>query len=109
MELKGKYAKLRDDLIAALESGRAAEAATPNDGGTCNFDSPTIDLPRWQAEKIKQAAEEAGTHCYKWFGSTWVFSPRTRAQGFARTRNAVAIKDKLCEFGYESYMYYAMD
>ena len=109
MELTGKYAKLRDDLIAALAAGRSAEEKTPNDGGTCNFDSPTIDLPRWQSEKIKQAAQAAGTHCYKWFGSTWVFSPRTRAQGYARTRNAEAAKNKLCELGYQAYMYYAMD
>ena len=29
------------------------------DGGTCNFDSPSLLLPRWQEKKIKQAAKEA--------------------------------------------------
>lgn len=53
--LKGKYAKLRDDYAAALAAGLEA-AENKHDGGTCNFDSPALHLPRWNESLIEQAA-----------------------------------------------------
>lgn len=109
--LTGKYAKLRDDLKAACEA--AAWTLNTEDGGTCNFDAPTIDLPRWNAEKIKQAAEEAGVGAFRWrWGGTilgWVFSPRFTGQGNRRTRHAEAMSAELSRRGYDAGMYYQMD
>lgn len=110
--LTGKYAQLRDALITALEAGRAAEAANPEDGGTCNFDSAALQLPRWNAALVEQAAREAGTHCFVWtlWGSkSYVFGPSTRAQGNARSRNADAMVAALRQLGYDAYEYCQMD
>lgn len=109
--LTGKYAKLRDDLLAAYAETEHLE--NTEDGGTCNFDAPTLDLPRWNAEKIKQAAKEAGGSAFKWTwgGCTmgWVFSPRSSGQGNRRTRRAEAISAALKRRGYNAGMYCAMD
>ena len=110
--LTGRYAKLRDDLKKALEAGRTAEDANPEDGGTCNFDSASLSLPRWNAEKVKQAAKEAGTGCFIWncFGSRqFVFSPNTSAQANARSRNAAAMTAALRSMGYDAMDYCQMD
>ena len=110
--LTGKYAKLRDDLRAALQAGREAEAANPEDGGTCNFDSASLCLPRWSFAKVEQAAKEAGTNCFKWkaFGHTrLVFRPDTRGQGNARSRNAEAMTAALSKMGYDALDYCQMD
>jgi len=110
--LTGRYAKLRDDLKKALAAGRAVEDANPEDGGTCNFDSSALSLPRWTAEKVKQAAKEAGTGCFVWncYGSKqFVFGPDTRAQGNARSRNAEAMTAALRSMGYDAMDYCQMD
>ena len=112
-ELTGKYAKLRNDLKIALLAGKSAERANPEDGGTCNFDSPTLILPRWRKALVKQAAKEAGSNCFEWksFGVSgeFVFSTLTGGQGNARTRNAEAVKNMLKTMGYDASMYYQMD
>lgn len=110
--LTGKYAKLRDDLKAALQAGRNAEAANREDGGACNFDSAAINLFRWQGKKVEQAAKEAGTNCFKWnlYGQTrYVFSPDSMAQANARSRNAEAMTAALRSMGYDAMDYCAMD
>lgn len=110
--LTGKYAKLRDDLRAALAAGRAAEEAAPSDGGASNFDSPALRLPRWSRSKVEQAAREAGSSCFIWdlYGfKRYVFRPYTRAQGIARSLNAEAATDTLRRLGYEAFSYCQMD
>ena len=110
--LTGKYAKLRDDLRRALAAGRAAEKANPEDGGTCNFDSAAIRLPRWNAAKVEQAAKEAGTSCFDWIlfgGKRYVFSPDSKAQANARSRNAEAMTKALKAMGYEAMDYCQAD
>lgn len=110
--LTGRYAKLRDDLKKALDAGRAAEDASPEDDGTCNFDSASLSLPRWNAEKVKQAAKEAGTGCFIWncYGSRqFVFGPNTSAQANARSRNAEAMTAALRSMGYDAMDYCQMD
>lgn len=110
--LSGKYAQLRDDLKKALEAGRAAEDADPEDGGTCNLDAASLSLPRWNADKVKQAAKEAGTGCFAWnlFNSRrYVFIPNTRSQGNARSRNAEAMTAALRSMGYDAMDYSQMD
>lgn len=110
--LTGKYAQLRDDLRAALRAGRDAERANPEDGGSCNFDSASLYLPRWNTEKVEQAAKEAGTNCFKWklFGKTrYVFRPDTCGQGNARSRNAEAMTAALHKMGYDAFNYCQAD
>lgn len=110
--LTGKYAKLRDDLRAALRAGQAMEAENPEDGGTSNFDAASLLLPRWTKSKIYQAAREAGTVCTtaRLYGQCrYVFEPHTHSQGNARSRNAKAMTDALRSMGYEAYNYYQID
>lgn len=109
--LTGKYAKLRDDLIAAYAETEYLEQT--EDGGTCNFDAPVLRLDRWNAKKIKQAAEEAGSGAFRWtVGKTmlgWVFATKSSGQANRRTRRAEAISEALKAKGYDAGMYYAMD
>lgn len=109
--LTGKYAKLRDDLLAAYAETEHIEQT--EDGGTCNFDAPVLHLDRWDGNKIKQAAKEAGGSAFKWTwgGSVmgWVFSPRSSGQANRRSRRAEAISEALKAKGYNAGMYYAMD
>ena len=105
--LKGKYEHLYSALLGAKIMTEHLEST--EDGGTCNFDAPTIKFPRWKADNIRRAAEEAGFHAWKWYGSTWILSFPTSGQGNRRTRRAEAIKDELWKSGYEVGMYYAMD
>lgn len=105
--LTGKYAKLRDDLIKAVEAGKKADYG--EDGGTCNFDSPSLLLPRWQEKKIKQAAKEAGIGCFKWYGARYVFSTPTRAQGNRNCRVSEAMCKALTELNYDCVEYCQAD
>lgn len=110
--LSGKYAALRDALREALRVGRAAEDADPEDGGTCNFDSAALHLPRWNAALVRRAAQEAGTSCHSWqLGSSrlWVFVPNSSAQANARSRNAEAMTRALAAMGYDAVDYSQMD
>lgn len=109
--LTGKYAKLRDDLKKAIFEGCKTEENDPEDGGTCNFDSTAIYLPRWQRKKVEQAAKEAGTSCFYWvsFGSHFVFHPQTKAQANARSRNAEAMTKALQRMGYDAIDYCQID
>ena len=109
--LSGKYAKLRDDLIAAYAETEHLEQT--EDGGTCNFDSPVLNLERWNAKQIERAAEEAGGSAWQWksgrYVMGWVFSPRSSGQGNRRTRRAEAIAKAMETKGYSVGMYYQMD
>ena len=99
--ITGKYAKLRADLEIAKAVGREAEDRymienNYNDGGTCNFDSPTILLPRWNKKKVESLG------AFEWYKSRFVFSPNSRCQGYGRTVNAEAMSKALTEMGYSA-------
>lgn len=109
--LTGKYAKLADDLRTAAALGIEA-AKHSDDGGTCNFDAPTLRLPRWNQAKVKQAAKVAGLGCFVWnlWGSKrYVFSIPIGAQANARTVAAETMSKSLKAAGYDAGMYYQMD
>ena len=108
--LTGKYAKLRDDLRKVYEIGKAA-ADQVEDGGTCNFDAPSISLPRWQSAKVKQACKEAGCGCFEWksFGRRWVIRFRIAGQAYKRETAAEAMTKALAGMGYDALTYCAMD
>ena len=58
---------------------------------------------------VEQAAKEAGTYCFKWDDGFYVFSPNTRAQANARSRNAEAMTKALENLGYKVFEYQQMD
>lgn len=106
-----KYAKLRDDLAAAVRVGMEAEAGE-KDCGSCNFDAPSLYLPRWLSNEIKQAARLAGTRAEEWIYrdvKAWIFEPKTTGQAHRRTVNAEAMCHELQKRGYTASMYYRMD
>lgn len=109
--LTGKYAKLRDDLKAALIAGKAAEINS-DDGGSCNFDSPALYLPRWNEELVKRAAKEAGSSCFIWHlfkSKLFVFRPNTACQANGRSRNAEMMRKYLETAGYDAMDYCQAD
>jgi len=109
-KLSGKYAKLRDDLIKVLEIGRQHDQG--EDGGTCNFDAPSIVGNGWRESMVKQAAKEAGTTVRKWklYSDTrWVFGVPTMGQGNRRCRVSEAMCEVLSDLGYDVLEYSAMD
>lgn len=109
-ELTGRYKKLAEDLKEALAYG--LEHAGTDDGGTCNFDSPTLYLPRWDRKKVEIAARVAGTGCFTWDSFSkkcYVFSVPGVGQGYTRTNAAEAMSKFLESRGYDAGMYYQMD
>lgn len=108
--LTGRYQKLADDLKAALQYG--LEHAGEDDGGTCNFDSPTLYLPRWKRQLVETAAKAAGLGCFVWKAfskNAYVFSVPGVGQGYTRTNAAEAMSQFLGGLGYDAGMYYQMD
>ena len=109
-ELSGRYKRLADDLKAAV---KAAEfAAGGDDGGTCNFDSLMLYLPRWNGKMVKQAAEDAGisvfssTYCGR---KCWLFGVPAGGQAARRTRQAKSMAQTMKAAGYTAGVYYQMD
>lgn len=110
--LTGKYAALRDDLKAAMESARNAAAAVPHDSGTCNMDAAALHLPRWKSELVRQAAEEAGTHASDWtlFGKRYyVFHTPRVGQALKNEVAAEAMTAALASKGYDAFNYCQAD
>lgn len=109
--LTGKYAELAKDLEAAAAYGMEV-AANTEDGGTCNFDSATLNLRGWRSAKVKAAAKAAGVGCSVWnlYGSKrYVFSIPGCGQANAKTAAAEAMREALQLSGYDAGMYYQMD
>lgn len=109
--LKGRYKKLSEDLKDALAYG--LERKGDDDGGTCNFDSPSLHLPGWEKKKVEAAAKAAGLGCFVWnlWGSkSYVFSIREGVgQGMTRTKAADAMTERLKALGYDSMTYCQAD
>lgn len=103
-----KYEKLTEDLRVAVNETKHLEET--EDGGTCNFDSPSLALPRWRSDKVEAAVHAAGLHTRKWsWLNRWVISTPSSGQGNRRTRRAEAMCDILKQRGYDTLMYYQMD
>lgn len=109
-ELTGQYQKLAEDLQAALAYG--LERAGTDDGGTSNFDAPTLRLPGWDRQQVEYAAKQAGIFCSVWETASkdhYVFTVPGVGQGYTRTNAAEAMRDYLASKGYDAGMYYQMD
>ena len=105
-----KYTQLASDLTAAVAAARAA--APGPDGGTCNFDSLMLSLPRWNAAKIEAAAKAAGIRTFDstFFGrKVWLFTVPCGGQADMRTRQAEAMYKAMKEAGYNASVWYQMD
>ena len=105
-----KYELLTLALLAAKSA--ASQHNNDDDGGTCNFDTAFIRLPRWNRQQTIKAFENAGlrTDVCNIFGGTayMVFGCYT-GQGNRRTNQAEAVRDALQDAGYECSIYYQMD
>ena len=109
--LTGKYAKLRDDLKAAIAAGYSAAAAV-EDTGTCNLDAASLYLPRWNQKLVDRAAREAGTRCFSWhlFGcKRYVFHTPNVGQARKNEEAAEAMTKFLEAAGYDAFCYQQMD
>lgn len=111
-----KITKKMQALIDALHVAKLEAIAVCNmddDGGTCNFDSPALELPKWAAADVEVCAKAAGLRCFTWkpFGRRmWVFTvPEPCGQGDNRTRMAEAMSASLKKSGFDAGMYYRMD
>lgn len=99
-ELTGKYKKLADDLKAALAYG--LEHMGTDDGGTSNFDVPSLTLPGWKKKLVEAVARTAGVVCFEWKlwnSKTYAFSVHGTGQGDTRTNAAEAMSRYLEEQG----------
>ena len=107
-----KMQKLIDSLNAAKLAAFFVRDLN-DDGGSCNFDSPAISLPRWREADVKACAEAAGLSVFcwnSWGGKRWVFSvPGPCGQGNCRSTMAEAMTEALQAAGFDAVTYYQMD
>ena len=111
-KLTGKYQKLFEDVLAAMSEAERVATENPEDGGTCNFDSPAVYLPKFNKKIVEKVFERAGTHSFEWKlfdKKMFVFGTRTGGQGNRRTRAAEAAYEVMKDRGYDATMYYQMD
>ena len=105
------------ELVAALDQAaqeaHAAREANDEDGGTCNFDAPALDLPGWRPQDVELVARAAGTTVFAWRlykTRRWVFGvPHPCGQGNLRSRMAEAMTRSLAANGYAATEYCQMD
>lgn len=109
-----KYGMLKKALERAKIQADAARQ--DDDGGTCNFDSPTIDYRAMGMQKAKaiETIKSVGLSCFDWtgyYGKVYglVICGMTAGQGNCRTAMAEAFHNSLIRQGIASGMYYQMD
>lgn len=109
-EMPERYKKLAESLKAAVEAAKAV--AGGEDGGTCNFDSMMLDLPKWNQTLIELSAKEAGIQAFDTRilrHKYYIFSVPFGGQGNARTRQAEAMAQAMKSAGYDASVYYQID
>lgn len=109
-----KYEALKKALLRAQAQAQAAKQS--DDGGTCNFDSPTIDYRAMGMQKAKaiETIKSVGLSCFVWTGYYGkvlglVVCGMTAGQGNCRSAMAEAFHKALINDGIKSGMYYQMD
>lgn len=112
MNTNDKYAALTLALERAKED--AQFYADSEDGGTCNFDSPTIDYRAMHMSKAKaiESIKAAGLRCFDWNsygGIRLVVCGIGHGQGNRNSRMAEAAERSLKASGIAAGMYYQMD
>ena len=103
---------VEDKLIRALRRATVASVQhmRDDDGGTCNFDSPTLDYEAAGLTKndAQRVIKSLGFASYDWEGSL-VIVGYFPGQGNRRTNMAQAFCESMRKDGYASGMYYQMD
>ena len=94
-------------LIAKIEADKLKDT---DDGGTCNFDIPTLKLPsEWTNWMLDVAFQHTGLSYERVSKETIHIIGAVEGQGFRRTAMAEAFSEALTKQGYVSYVYYQMD
>ena len=94
-------------LIAYSEAQKLKDV---DDGGTCNFDTPTLKLTsEWKEADVNEAFKLTGLTPYKVAKNVYHVLGAVEGQGFRRTAMAEAFRDALNSLGYDSHVYYQMD
>lgn len=93
--------------IALVE---AQKLKNVEDGGTCNFDTPTLTLAsEWSDADVNKVFKSTGLRPYKVAKNVYHVLGAVEGQGFRRTAMAEAFRDTLVQLGYASSVYYQMD
>lgn len=108
-----KYEKLTNDLRSALEQARKA-VENIDENGTMNFDAAGIFLPKWNEEKVKEAAKSVGFYAIKtdgrYLGKTGYFTFNYPiGKGNKRTEFAEKVTEILTAQGYDTHCYMECD
>ena len=94
-------------LIAKIEADKLKDT---DDGGTCNFDTPTLKLPsEWTSLMLDVAFKNTGMSYERVSKETIHILGAVEGQGFRRTAMAEAFSEALTKQGYVSYVYYQMN
>ena len=94
-------------LIAHYE---AQQLKDMEDGGTCNFDTPTLKLTsEWKEADVNKAFNLTGLQPYKVEKGYYHILGACEGQGFRRTAMAEAFRDCMVQLGYVSHVHYQMD
>ena len=112
------YQRLAEDVVYAVQCGKAVEEAMDNDDGTCNLDFCLIKLPpRTRRDTLHKALaavesrEKVSVHMGKSFRFKNYFAiyPDTDCQANARNANVEEIVKVLTERGWDCMVFYLMD
>ena len=94
-------------LIAYSEAQKLKDM---EDGGTCNFDTPTLKLTsEWKEADVNEAFKLTGLQPYKVEKGYYHILGACEGQGDRRTAMAETFRDSLKALGYNSHVYYQMD
>ena len=94
-------------LIAKIEAEKLKDI---DDGGTSNFDTPTLRLPsEWSNWMLDVAFQHTGLRYERINKETIHIIGAVEGQGFRRTAMAEAFSEALSKLGYVSKVYYQMD
>jgi hypothetical protein len=104
---KAQLLKLTEDLKACRPLALMAIDGVA-DGGTCNFDAPTLYGFKL-TPKVLAAIEDAGLGAFEAKNHGIVLQIRVGGQGNTRTLAAETFQNALKARGYKSSMFYQMD
>ena len=106
-----KYKAISDLNLALLMAKiKADHHKNDEDGGTSNFDTPTLTLTsEWKEKDVNKAFELTGLTPYKVAKNVYHVLGAVEGQGFRRTAMAEAFRDALNSLGYNSHVYYQID